>query len=166
MYNEHYPSILVTFWGETEHFSGKNGALRWSILVGKQKHTLGSLSRDVFERRTSTGSEAFFSFIRLDSNKFVLLSFFSLIKTICPRLWTNPLPNDAKSPLPVDVRRSKTLLLKLSNVQKPTFEPMKLTFCWLHIFPETSAKMIDIWSRFHVAWSSRLSSVKIWRTFA
>ena len=28
-------------------------------------------------------------------------------------LVTKPLPNDAKSPLPVDVRRSKTLLLKL-----------------------------------------------------
>ena len=45
-----------------------------------------SLSKDVFERRTSTGSEVFFSFICLDSNKFVLLSFFSLIKTICPRV--------------------------------------------------------------------------------
>ena len=21
-YNDHYPSIFVTFWGETEHFSG------------------------------------------------------------------------------------------------------------------------------------------------
>ena len=40
LYNEHYPSILVTFLGETEHFSGKNGALRWSILVGKQKHNV------------------------------------------------------------------------------------------------------------------------------
>ena len=30
------------------------------------------------------------------------------------RPWTKPLPNDANSPLPVDVRRSKTLLLKLS----------------------------------------------------
>ena len=39
-YNEHYPNILVTFWGENEHFSGKNGALRWSILVGKQKHNV------------------------------------------------------------------------------------------------------------------------------
>ena len=29
MYNEHY-----------EHFSRKNGALRWSILVGKQKHNV------------------------------------------------------------------------------------------------------------------------------
>ena len=46
------------------------------------------------------------------------------------------------------------------------FEPMKVNFCWLHLFPETSAKMIDIWSRFHVACSSRLSLVKIWRTFA
>ena len=40
MYNEHYPSILVTFGGETEHFSGRIGALRWSILVGKQKHNV------------------------------------------------------------------------------------------------------------------------------
>ena len=33
----------MTFLGETEHFSGKNGALRWSILVGKQKHNVQSL---------------------------------------------------------------------------------------------------------------------------
>ena len=30
----------MTFWGETEHFSGRIGALRWSILVGKQKHNV------------------------------------------------------------------------------------------------------------------------------
>ena len=69
----------------------------------------------MFERRTSTGSEAFSLFICLDANKFVLLSVFSLIKTINPRVSTKPLPNDAKSPLPVDVRRSKTPLLKLPN---------------------------------------------------
>ena len=73
---------------------------------------LGTLSKDVFERRTSTGSEAFSLFICLDANKFVLLSFFSLLKTIYPRVSTKPLPNDAKSPLPVDVRRSKTLLIR------------------------------------------------------
>ena len=44
-----------------------------------------------------------------------MLSFFSLLKTIYPRVSTKPLPNDAKSPLPVYVRRSKTLLLKLPN---------------------------------------------------
>ena len=78
---------------------------------------LGTLSKDVFERRTSTGSEAFSLFICLDANKLVLLSFFSLLKTIYPRVSTKPLLNDAKSPLPVDVRRSKTLLLKLPVVQ-------------------------------------------------
>ena len=71
-------------------------------------YTIGSLSKDVFERRTSTGSEAFSLLICLGANKFVLLSFFSLIKTIYRRVSTKPLPNDAKSPLPVDVRRSKT----------------------------------------------------------
>ena len=30
-------SILVTFWGLTEHFSGKNGALRWSLFGGETK---------------------------------------------------------------------------------------------------------------------------------
>ena len=73
----------------------------------------GNLSNDVFERRTSTGSEVFSLLICLDANKFVLLSFLSLIRTIYPRVSTEPLPNDAKRPLPVDVRRSKTLLLKL-----------------------------------------------------
>ena len=46
--------------------------------------TLGTLSKDDFERCTSTGSEAFSSFICLDAKKFVFLSFFSLIKTILP----------------------------------------------------------------------------------
>ena len=45
--------------------------------------------------------------------KFLSLTFFSLLKTIYPRVLTKPLPNDAKSPLPVDAGRSKTLLLKL-----------------------------------------------------
>ena len=31
-------SILVTFLMETDHFSGKNGALRWNLFMGKQKH--------------------------------------------------------------------------------------------------------------------------------
>ena len=78
--------------------------------------TIESLSKDVFELRMSTGSEAFSLFICLDANKFVLLSVFSLIKTIYTRVSTKPLLTDVKSPLPVDVRRSKTLLLKLPNI--------------------------------------------------
>ena len=57
---------------------------------------IGNLSKDVFERRTSTGSEAFFLFICLDAIKFSLLTFFSLLKTIYPRVLTKPLRNDAK----------------------------------------------------------------------
>ena len=59
---------------------------------------LGSLSKDVFEHRTSTGRGAFYLSICLDANKFV----FSLIKMIYSRVSTKPLPNDAKRPLPVD----------------------------------------------------------------
>ena len=78
-----------------------------------RRTSIGNLSKNVFEPRTSTGSEAFSLLICLDANKFVLLSFFSLIKMIYQRVSTEPLPNDAKSPLPVEVRPSKTLLLKL-----------------------------------------------------
>ena len=46
LYNEHYPSILVTFLGETEHFSRRIGALRWSILMGKQKHNVQKPTRE------------------------------------------------------------------------------------------------------------------------
>ena len=76
-------------------------------------YLLGNLSKDVFERRTSTGSEVFSLTICLDAKKLVLISFFSLIRAIYLRVSTKPPPNDAKRPLPVDVRRPKTLLLKL-----------------------------------------------------
>ena len=88
---------------------------------------IGTLSKDVFEPRTSTGSEAFSLFICLDANKLVLLSFFSLLKTIYLRVSTKPFPSDAKSPLPVDVRRSKTLLLKLPNLIPQTAQSIKIT---------------------------------------
>ena len=86
------------------------------IELTSSRKTIGTISKDVFKRRTSTGSEAFSLFICLDANKLVLLSFFSLFFKIYPRVSTKLLPNDAKSPLPVDVRCSKTLLLKLPNV--------------------------------------------------
>ena len=100
-------ALLMSIWS----FHLFNDRSKRSHWVPRYRHLvpIGSLSKDVFERRTSTGSESFSSFICLDANKFVLLSFFSLIKTIYPRVSTKPPPNDAKSPLPVDVRRSQTL---------------------------------------------------------
>ena len=43
---------------------------------------LGSLSNNVFERRTSTGSEVFSLLTCLDDIKFVFLSFFTIIEAI------------------------------------------------------------------------------------
>ena len=60
--------------------------LMQDVSVVSVNGILGNLSKDVFERRTSTGSEAFSLFIRLDANKFVVIIFFSLIKTIYPRI--------------------------------------------------------------------------------
>ena len=47
---------------------------------------IGSLISDVSERHTSTGSEPFSLLICLDATKFVLLSVFTLIETICLRI--------------------------------------------------------------------------------
>ena len=52
----------------------------------------GTLSKDVFERCTSTGSEAFSLFICLDANKLVLLSFFSLLKDDLPESFNQATP--------------------------------------------------------------------------
>ena len=40
----------MTFLGETEQFSGRIGALRWSILVGKPKHNVEKPRRDELSR--------------------------------------------------------------------------------------------------------------------
>lgn len=66
----------------------------------------------------SNGSEAFSLLICLDATKFVLLpvSVFTVIATTCPKIWTKPLPMNAKSSLPVDERRSQMSLLKLHIV--------------------------------------------------
>ena len=96
--------------------TGFNGSISEEITgedYDVRTKLIGSLSKDVFEGRTSTRSEPFSLFICLDANKFVLLSFFSLMRRIYPRVSNKPLPNNAKGPLPVDVRRSTTLLRKL-----------------------------------------------------
>ncbi len=71
LYNEHYPSILVTSMGETEHFSGKNGALRWSILVGKQKHNVQKPTRALFLALpvciTQEAQDSIFAFLSFSS---------------------------------------------------------------------------------------------------
>ena len=85
----------------------RRSPLAWEIL--------GSLSKGVFERRTSTGSEVFFILKHLDAPKFVFLSVLTIIETSCPKRWAKPLSKNEKRPLPFDVRRSKTSLLKFTT---------------------------------------------------
>ena len=66
------------------------------------KHIIGSLSEGGFEGRMSTGSETFPLLICLDANKSVLASVFSLIDTICQRIWAKLLTKNAKLLSPVD----------------------------------------------------------------
>ena len=69
------------------------------------------------ERRTATGNEAFSLFTRLGTTAFVILSVFTLIETIYLTTRALPKPKNEKRPLsPVAVRRSKTPLLKLANI--------------------------------------------------
>ena len=68
---------------------------------------MGNLSNGVFERRTPTGSKAFSVLICLDAAKFGLLSVFTL-RDDFPESLGKTTAQGCKSPLPVDLRRSKT----------------------------------------------------------
>ena len=88
----------------------------------------GSLSIGVFEQRTLTGSEPFSLSISFDAIKFVWLSVFTLIETICARICSKSRPRSAKSQLPVDAPRSKTSLLKLPNGGTVQTDPTLLRY--------------------------------------
>ena len=79
---------------------------------------LGSLHSDVFERRTSTGSEPFSLFKCLDDTKSVLLSEFTFTGTICQKICSKSWLKIAKSPLPFGLRRSQTSVLINSLMNK------------------------------------------------
>ena len=80
------------------------------------------LSRPALSQLSRTGdahqpevSPSLFSYALTITNLYCKVCFLLWRRFTREFLVTKPLPNDAKSPLPVDVRRSKTLLLKLPN---------------------------------------------------
>ena len=74
-----------------------------------------NLSKDVFERRTSTGS-GFFSFLDSGFAHFLGQLVSIMVKTLRnTNLGASRCFKMKKTSLPVDVRRSKTPLLKLPN---------------------------------------------------
>ena len=68
-----------------------------------------------FERRISIGSGIFFILKHLNAAKFVFLSVFTVIETICPKIWAKSPSKNEKRPPPADVRRSKTSMLKFTK---------------------------------------------------
>ena len=98
--------------------AGQFGQVESSLSCeqGYKNEKLGILRKGVFERRKSNGSEILFILKHLDATKFVLLSVFTIIEAICLRSWAKPPSKNEKRLLPVDVFRSKTSLLKLSNI--------------------------------------------------
>ena len=111
--------------------------------MGRRSLILGSLSSDVFERHKSTGSEPFSLLISLDATVFVLPSVLILIETICPKICSKLRLKSAKSQFPVDVRRSKTSLLKLPILVLVlvVFSLDKEILKWLSICPKYSRKL-------------------------
>ena len=124
---------------------------------------IGSLSKGVFERRMSTGSEVFFVYKHLDAPKFVFLSVLTIIETSCPKVWAKPLSKNEKRPLPVDVRRSKTSLLKFTNIvlSAPTCD--KTSEWCLKNFMLTLGQDTILWRCFcwtwYVVWDQLIDSI-------
>jgi len=58
---------------------------------------LGTLTRDVFEVRTAPGSELLSYLTCLHTTSFIILSIFSLVKTISLKIWERPLQFRFKS---------------------------------------------------------------------
>ena len=77
----------------------------------------GNLSEGVFERRTSSGSEAFSLIISFDATRFVLVRVLILIGTIWPNLWAKLLHENERASLK-NVFSFKLTIVADSNVSE------------------------------------------------
>ena len=73
--------------------------------------------------------------ISLDATVFILPSVLILIETICPKMCSKSRLKSAKRPLPLDVRRSKTSLLKLPTVKE------RVVFTWNITVPDPNLEI-------------------------
>ena len=118
---------------------------------------IGSLTSDVFERRTPTRSKHFSLLICLDATKFVLLSVFTLKETICPKVCSKSWLKNAKGSLLVDERRSKTpllikVLLKImteNGIYSPPMKVISNTFLFVY---SLCGALIKIARGYHTRW--------------
>ena len=99
-------------------------AARWLDIGQASSRSIGSLSSDVFDCLTSTGSEPFSRLVCLNATKFVLPSVFTILETIWPKVCSKSRLKSAKSPLLIDARGSKTSLLKLRRQYTAIFNEL------------------------------------------
>ena len=99
---------------------------------------------------------AFFSFNMLDATKFILLSVFTLKEMICPKICSKSRHKSAKGSVPVDVRRSKTSLLKVlpkimteNGIYSP---PMKVISNTIFFVYYLRGALIKIARGYHTRW--------------
>ena len=107
-----------TFLQESTRTDCTSGRRSESMPVNEQ--LLGRLSTRVFEKRTATGSELFSILTCFHMTTFTLLSIFSPLERINIKIWHTTLSWHANFSLPVAVRVSKTLVLKLPIAQFAT----------------------------------------------
>ena len=88
--------------------------------------SLGSLSSDVFERRTSTGSEPFSLLVSFYASVFVLPSVLILIETICPKICSKSRLKSANSLLPFNISFNKPNNLLPFNMRRSNKSLLKL----------------------------------------
>ena len=94
------PKVLKRSWKKSWNLKSLKEYEPWIYLCKHNwgcVHTIGSLSKGVFERRTSTGSEVFSLLTCLDDIKFVFLSFFTVIEAIWLKICAKPPSKKATS---------------------------------------------------------------------
>ena len=100
--------------------------------------------------------EALFFLICLGTTKFVLLSVFTLKEKICTQICWKSRLKSAKSSLPVDVRRSKTSLLKVLLkivTENGIYSPlMKVIFNTILFVYSLCGALIKIAREYHTRW--------------
>ena len=88
------PANLTYIWPTESNSALRPNWWNWNVLTSRCILAIVSLSRDVSERRTATGSELFYYLTCLHTITFILVSIFSVVETIRLKIGRRPLSCD------------------------------------------------------------------------
>ena len=89
-------ATLCLPWGEVFRERPRPALANVELGSNSRRQRVGGISKDIFERRMATGSDSSSLLLSLDANKFVLLSVFTFVERICPKIWAEPPPKGEK----------------------------------------------------------------------